>query len=59
MEDNKFASRKFILTAFVVVVSVGLVVFGTITPSLYYSLNGTVLALYFTGNVADKLVYKP
>lgn len=55
MEDNKFSSRKFILATFVILVSIPLLYFKMIDQGTYLSLTGSALALYFTGNVAQKI----
>ena len=54
MDENRFASRKFILTTVAVLVPIFLVIFKVIEPNAYVELTKWVVGLYFTGNVVEK-----
>lgn len=51
MNDNRFASRKFILTAFLLLAALGLLIGKVIDPATWASTCTWVLGLYFTGSV--------
>lgn len=52
--DPRFLSRKFILTLIVILESTPLLVFGFLDKTAFLTLVGSTLALYITGNVAQK-----
>lgn len=56
--DKRYASRKFILAAFVLLAALCLLVFKVIDQETWASLTTWVLGLYFTGNVGSYLVSK-
>jgi hypothetical protein len=56
--ESKYASRKFGLTAFVILSSVAMVVFKVIDPSVWQTVTYATLGLYFTGNVTEKIFSK-
>ncbi len=56
MDENKYMSRKFGLTAFIVLISIPLLAFNLIPAAAYVNLNTIALGLYFTGNVAQKFL---
>ena len=58
MNDNRFASRKFILTAFLLLAALGLLIGKVIDPATWASTCTWVLGLYFTGSVAATAVHK-
>lgn len=58
MNDNRYASRKFVLAAFLLVAAIGLLVAGRIEPSTWSSISTWVLGLYMTGNVGTALAAK-
>lgn len=55
MDDSRFASRKFILTAFAVLSPIALVMTHHIDATIYADITKWVIGLYFTGNVVEKL----
>lgn len=58
MIDAKFSSRKFILTAFLLVAALVLLVCKVIDQATWSSVTTWVLGLYITGNVGSYLVAK-
>ena len=54
MEDNRFASRKFILTALAALIPIALLIFHYIDQGTYADITKWVIGLYFTGNVVEK-----
>lgn len=54
MEDSKFSSRKFILTAFATLAPIALLAMHYIEPGVYADITKWVIGLYFTGNVVEK-----
>lgn len=62
MNDTRFASRKFILAAFVVLAALGLLIGHVIDAPTWFSVSTWTLGLYFTGNVgaaAVQMLRKP
>ena len=58
MADTRYASRKFILAAFVLLAALGLLIGKVIDADTWASVSTWVLGLYFTGNVGAALVQK-
>lgn len=58
MNDSRFASRKFILAAFLVLAALGLLIGKVIDSATWASTSTWVLGLYFTGNVGAAAVQK-
>jgi len=58
MADTRYASRKFILAAFVLLAALGLLISNVIDPATWASVSTWVLGLYFTGNVGAAFVAK-
>lgn len=56
--ESKLASRKFGLAAFVLLSALGLIIFKYIDAVTWMQANYTVLGLYITGNVAEKVFTK-
>ncbi len=56
--ERKLASRKFGMAAFVLVSALGLLIFKYIDAVTWMQANYTVLGLYITGNVAEKVFTK-
>ena len=54
--DPRYASRKFILAAFLLVSAVVLLVAGTIDQATWAGFSTWVLGLYITGNVGTYYV---
>ncbi|GGK08850.1 hypothetical protein GCM10011394_17860 [Luteimonas terricola] len=54
--ESKFASRKFILAAFVLLAALGLLIAGLIDQNTWSSFNTWVIGLYITGNVGAAYV---
>lgn len=54
MPDSKFNSRKFILSAFVILVQTFMLYVKAIDAAAYNTLVISTLGLYFTGNIAEK-----
>lgn len=54
MEESKFSSRKFVLTAFAVLSPIVLLVFHYVEPAVYADITKWIIGLYFTGNVVEK-----
>lgn len=58
MDQNKFSSRKFILTAFLLIAAIVLLVCKLSDQETWASVTTWVLGLYVTGNVGTYLVTK-
>lgn len=58
MNDARFASRKFVLTAFLQLVVLGLLLAGIVDAAVWKDFSITVLMLYMAGNVGAALVEK-
>lgn len=56
--ERKLASRKFGLATFVLLTALGLILGGKIDAVTWMQANYTVLGLYITGNVAEKVFSK-
>lgn len=56
--DTRYASRKFILTAFLLVAAIVLLLCKIIDQDTWASVTTWVLGLYMTGNVGTYLVTK-
>ena len=56
--DARYASRKFILAAFVLLAALGLLIAGKIDQATWSSFNTWVIGLYVTGNVGAAYVAK-
>lgn len=59
MEDSLFTSRKFILTVFILLTNTFLLWKHVIVATEYNTLMISVLGLYFTGNVVEKIGLVP
>lgn len=58
MNDTRFASRKFILAAFLLLATLGLLIGKVIDAATWASTSTWVLGLYFTGNVGASAVQR-
>lgn len=56
MNDIRFASRKFILAAFLLVAAIALRIAGLIDQGTWSTFSTWVLGLYVTGNVGTEYV---
>jgi hypothetical protein len=56
MEESRYSSRKFILALITTLSPIILLVFKFIDQTTYMTLSGGALALYYTGNVAQKAI---
>lgn len=56
MNDNRFASRKFILAALLLLAALGLLIAGIIDQETWSGFSTWVLGLYVTGNVGASFV---
>lgn len=56
--DTRYASRKFILTAFLLLAAVALLVAKIIDPATWAGFSTWILGLYITGNVGTFFVAK-
>lgn len=54
--DTRFASRKFILAAFLLLAALGLLIAGFIDQDTWQGFCTWVLGLYVTGNVGSYFV---
>lgn len=57
--DNKYSSRKFLLTAFAVLSPIILLVTHHLDAAVYADITKWVIGLYFTGNVVEKIGLVP
>lgn len=56
--ESKFASRKFGITAFVLLSAIGLLVSKYISADVWLTATYATIGLYFTGNVTEKIFTK-
>jgi hypothetical protein len=54
--DTRYASRKFILAAFLLLAALGLLIAGLIDQATWEGFSTWVLGLYITGNVGTHYV---
>lgn len=54
--DTRYASRKFILVAFLLLAALGLLIAGLVDAAQWSEFSTWVLGLYMTGNVASRYV---
>lgn len=58
MNDTRYASRKFILAAFLQLAALGLLIAAKIDAATWKDFSVTVLMLYMAGNVGAAFVEK-
>ncbi|WP_296280588.1 hypothetical protein [Pseudoxanthomonas sp.] len=58
MTDTRYASRKFMLAAFLQLAALGLLIAGLIDAPVWKDFSVTVLMLYMAGNVGAAFVEK-
>lgn len=58
MNESRYASRKFILAAFLLLAALGLLIAGIIDQDTWSGFCTWVLGLYVTGNVGASFVSK-
>ena len=58
MNDTRYASRKFILAAFLELAALGLLIAGLIDAAIWKDFSVTILMLYMAGNVGAAFVEK-